>query len=358
MTMRLLTAAVCLLPCLAGWAQPSNAAGLGPKIQFEARTYEFGKVIQGQLIRHEFVVSNAGDETLRIMDVHPSCGCTTAGAWPHELGPGKSGVIPIQINSQNLGGNIRKTVTVTSNDRASRTILEMTGEVVRPIEVEPAYAMFHLIMGSTNVAPAAVRITNHMDNPIQITSAQSDTPAFSVGQVQTLEPGRSYELSIKANPPFEHGTNAVIMVSTSWSNYMVRIPAYLTVQMAVNYQPRAIVIPAELRQTNTFVVTLYSIRQEDQFTKATCADNRVEVSLVNTSPGRPICQLRAVIPAGYTVPSGRPTFITVETTDPQMPEVRIPLEQARPYTLPPTASSMVRPRPPIPASTPIPPGAH
>ena len=69
---------------LTAWAQPAvvpeltNAAG-GPMISFDARSYNFGKVIQGAMIRHEFVVSNAGDQTLRITDVHPGCGCTTAG---------------------------------------------------------------------------------------------------------------------------------------------------------------------------------------------------------------------------------------------------------------------------------------
>ena len=344
------------------WAQAApeaataagSAAG-GPKIEFDTRGYEFGKVIQGEMIRHEFVVSNSGDQTLHITDVHPGCGCTTAGIWPHELAPGQVGKIPIQINSQNLSGSIRKTVTVTSNAKESRVILEMSGQVVKSIDVIPSFAMFHLIQGASNAAPAVVKITNHMDAPFRVTSAKSDTPAFGVGEIKTLTDGREYEITVTANPPFGHGTNGTILLGTSWSNYVVRIPTYLTVQAAVNYQPHQIMVPSELKQTNTYVVTLYSIRPEDRFTNATSSDERISLVLTNAGANRPVYQLRATIPAGFTLPPGKMTFITVETTDPQTPEIKIPVQQSRSFAMP---AASARPRPALPVASSTASGSH
>ncbi len=339
-------------------ATPGSApAATGPRIEFDTRGYEFGKVIQGEMIRHEFVVSNSGDQTLHITDVHPGCGCTTAGAWPHELAPGQSGKIPIQINSQNLSGNIRKTVTVTSDAKESRVILEMSGQVVKSIDVIPSFAMFHLIQGASNVAPAVVKITNHMDNPFHITSAKCETPAFGVGEIKTLTDGREYEITVTANPPFAHGTNGTILLGTSWSNYVIRVPAYLTVQAAVNYQPRSIMVPSELKQTNTYVVTLYSIRPEDRFTGATCPDERISVVLTNAGMNRPVYQLRATIPAGFKLEAGKTTFITVQTTDPQTPEIKIPVQQSRSFAMPAT-SARLRPQLPVASSTANGTGSH
>jgi hypothetical protein len=334
---------------LAAWAQPSNApvAGMGPMITFDTRNYAFGKVVQGDLIRHDFVVSNAGNQTLNITDVHPSCGCTTAGTWPHELAPGKSGLIPIQINTKNLSSAIKKTVTVTSNDRHSPTILQLSGEVVKSIDVTPAFAMFHLIMGTTNIDPAVIKISNRTEQPLKIKSATSDSAAFRVTEVKTLEEGKEYQISVAANPPFARGTNGTISVSTGWSNYVVRVPAYLTVQPAIIAQPRAINVPAQVDHEMAIKITLYSMRPEDQFSDPKSTDDRITVSLTNSTIGKPVYTLKAMIPVGYRTTPGHSASITVKTTDAQMPVVTIPVMQAVPYAQAP--QPVIRARQPLPA---------
>ena len=336
---------------VAAWAQPSNApaVGAGPVIAFDTRIYDFGKVTQGDLIHHEFIVSNAGAQTLTITDVHPSCGCTTAGVWPHQLEPGQSGAIPIQINSKNLSGSIRKTVTVTSNDKHSPTVLQMTGQIVKPIDVTPPYAMFHIIVGATNIASATVKISNRTDQPLKITSANSDTGAFRVDEIKTLDDGKEYEISVSAKPPYTHGTNGTVLISTGWSNYVVRVPAYLTVQQAITAQPHAITVPAHLDHPTTFKVTLYSIRPEDHFSDPQSTDDRISVSLTNLSSGRPIYTLAAVVPAGYQASPGHSTSISVKTSDPQTPVVTIPVLQNVPYTSAQPPQPAMRIRQPLPA---------
>ena len=94
-----------------------SAAGPGPKMQFNTEIYAAGTNMVGDPIRYTFVVTNAGDETLVISNVLPSCGCTTVGGpqsvttstpgggtvtltnatWTHEIAPGQTGVIPIQV---------------------------------------------------------------------------------------------------------------------------------------------------------------------------------------------------------------------------------------------------------------------
>ena len=157
----------------AGAAPPVPAVvstnGMGPKIQFNTENYDAGTNLAGDPIKFTFLVTNTGDETLVLSNVEkPSCGCTTVGGtnssgsastWSHEIAPGASGVIPIQIVTGNLRGAISKTVTVTSNDRTRPSvILNIRGVVWLPIEVAPQMASLSLTAGSTNLNTQALRI--------------------------------------------------------------------------------------------------------------------------------------------------------------------------------------------------------
>jgi hypothetical protein len=43
----------------------------GPQMVLKERVFDFGQVKEGELLVHDFVVLNEGDETLEIRDVKP-----------------------------------------------------------------------------------------------------------------------------------------------------------------------------------------------------------------------------------------------------------------------------------------------
>src|SRR2546426_46369 len=88
----------------------------GPRIRFSETNFNFGKVKTSDNLRHDFIVTNAGNAVLEITAVRPGCGCTMAGTWDHQVQPGKTGKIPIQFNPANLNGPVTKAITVTCND--------------------------------------------------------------------------------------------------------------------------------------------------------------------------------------------------------------------------------------------------
>src|SRR5215510_7123219 len=65
----------------------------GPQIQFDNQVYDFEKVTAGDVVKHTFIFTNTGNQTLELTDVHPSCGCTTAGDWTRKVEPGQTGLI-------------------------------------------------------------------------------------------------------------------------------------------------------------------------------------------------------------------------------------------------------------------------
>ena len=66
-------------------AQGTGIVAKSPKeaLVLKETSFDFGKILQGRPVTHEFTVTNAGEDTLKIEDVKASCGCTTP-VWKKE----------------------------------------------------------------------------------------------------------------------------------------------------------------------------------------------------------------------------------------------------------------------------------
>ncbi|MCK9204479.1 MAG: DUF1573 domain-containing protein [Bacteroidales bacterium] len=108
-----------------------------PEISFEKTVHDYGTIFQSADGTCEFKFTNTGKEPLILSKPQSSCGCTVP-TWPQEpILPGKSDVIKVTYNTNNIGP-INKTVTVTSNAKTSRIVLQIKGAVVaKPATTEP-----------------------------------------------------------------------------------------------------------------------------------------------------------------------------------------------------------------------------
>lgn len=103
-----------------------------PMIQFDKTEYDFGKILQGEVVSYTFHFTNAGNAPLIITGVDKSCGCT-AGDYPREpIAPGQRGDIKITYDSKNHFGFQSKSVIVNSNTVPSQTTLRIKAEVRTP----------------------------------------------------------------------------------------------------------------------------------------------------------------------------------------------------------------------------------
>ena len=108
---------------------------LGPltKIKFKSDAYDFGKVMEGKVIEHDYEFINDGDEPLILKNVKASCGCTTP-SWPREpIAPGEKGKIHASFDTKgrgSAGGQPQnKTITVTGNFEGGTIQLSLKGLV-------------------------------------------------------------------------------------------------------------------------------------------------------------------------------------------------------------------------------------
>jgi hypothetical protein len=217
----------------------------GPKIEFGESDFNFGKIMSGEIVRHDFVFTNTGTITLDITDVRPGCGCTTAGEWSRRVEPGQSGSIPLQFNSSGFGGEVTKSATVACNDPGqTNIILQIIGTVWKPIEITPEMVVFNLSNDVQTNETKVARITNNLEEPLTLSDLQSTNRSFRA-ELKTIRPGMQFELHITAVPPFNSpSTMATLSLKTSAPQMpLLSVSAYAMVQQAVTVAPSETKVP-------------------------------------------------------------------------------------------------------------------
>lgn len=104
-----------------------------PVISFEETTFDFGTIIEGEIVEHKFNFTNTGKGSLIISDVNASCGCTVPKNWPRTpIKPGESAYIEVIFNSTGKIGKAPKIITISANTKPTFSKVTLTGEVVGP----------------------------------------------------------------------------------------------------------------------------------------------------------------------------------------------------------------------------------
>ncbi len=321
-------------------AAPASAAS-GPIIRVDNAEYDFGKTAVGEKVLHTYLVTNTGNETLQITNVHPSCGCTTVGNWTHEIAAGQSGEITVQLDTSRGGaGMLTKTIDVYSNARNTpRQTLLLKGTVWKPIEATPSTASIIIPPDSTNEMSTTVQIVNQTDVPVTMSNAFSANQLFTASLKET-KPGKEYELLITAKPPFPSvNMSGTIAFNTSLPGTpSVMVTAIAVITPAVQISPPRIVLGTMPDRWLTNRITIKgNTTNVLALSNARASDSRIKVDVVPAEIKGTFALLVAV-PPGFELIPGKTVEVTVESNHPRFPVIKIPVLQyprPRPAAAPP-----------------------
>lgn len=302
------------------------------KIQFAETEFNFGRVQSGEVAKHEFVFTNTGDATLELASVVPGCGCTTAGKWDRRVEPGKTGVVPLQFNSANFGGDISKQATVSCNDPSQpRVVLHLKGNVWKALEITPPMVVFNV---SSDVDPQqtqTIRIVNNLTNAVSVWDVQCKMDGFTA-ELKTNSPGKEYQLKVTANPPFKRGTiMAPMTLKTSIKNMeTINVAAYTVFQPQVQINPSQINLPAgplgsrmspgvyvRSSWTNALVLSDAKVNMEG-----------VMVQVHEIAPGKAF-HVTTTFQSGFQLPAGKTLELEIKSNHPQFGVIKVPIFQAQ-----------------------------
>jgi hypothetical protein len=354
------------LPSAAVNATPPPAPGIaGGKIKFSIPVYDFGRAKSGDQVRYTYTFTNTDpNEDLEIRGVQPQCGCTTAGEFSKKVGPGKSGTIAIQFNSSNYNGPVLKMITVSTSDRSQPSVmLQLKGTIWRPIEVNPLYAII-TVSPDSGGGSSTVSVINNMPEPVSVFSPECNNHVFSA-TLSTNEPGKKYSLTVSTIGQLQAGNNSgqVTLKTDSTNAPVVNVIVMANVQPAVVVSPPSIsLISSPLASAITNTITIQNNSTNKMvLSEPSSSTPGIGVDIKELQPGR-VFLARISFPQGFELPQGAPANVTIKSSNPQNPLIKVPVVQmprpmmpTRMVPPPPHATSAAGALPAIPVRAALPP---
>jgi hypothetical protein len=142
---------ICFLSALVSQAQ------LAKPLQFKEESFDFGQVIEKEgPVLHQFEFTNALNRPVKVLDVKPSCGCTTPGWTKESIMPGKTGFIQAQFDPKGRPGFFTKTLSVTTDAEGGAIVLQIKGNVIS--EGKDYSGDFTMVSGNWKLKPGALNL--------------------------------------------------------------------------------------------------------------------------------------------------------------------------------------------------------
>lgn len=113
-------------------------------------------------------IKNTGNQPLRVFEVKPSCGCTTAPLDKDILKPGETAKIDIKLDLKGNVGPISKDVNIMTNDPVRKNVtLKLKANSVTSLDKEPKFFAFNTVKPGEK-SEAKVTLINYSDHDIVI----------------------------------------------------------------------------------------------------------------------------------------------------------------------------------------------
>lgn len=184
-----------------------------PKITSDDPDWEFEKVMEGEVVKHDYVIKNTGDEKLQITRVRGSCGCTAATAGKKVLEPGEQTEIKVNFNTTGRTGKQTKYIYIYTNDPETKVFkLTITGQVERkpaPQMIIRPYSWSLNITSPTDIQRTTISISNTGEKPLQIESIETSTGNLKANLLgpDTVAPSGRVNLELTYTPELTGNPN-------------------------------------------------------------------------------------------------------------------------------------------------------
>ena len=158
--------------------------------------FSFGKVKQGEVVVHKFLVKNEGTAPLILDRINFNLPGLTARFKP-EIQPGTEGTIQIEVNTTYLTGEMDLEAELRSNDPVQPKVKLTLNVVVDPvIEIQPLPAAY-ISLYVDEKKEQTLRIINHEEQSLKITGVEPKGTHFKT-DLKEVQAGKVYELTVTA----------------------------------------------------------------------------------------------------------------------------------------------------------------
>lgn len=82
----------------------------------DSYAWDFGRVKEGQVLKHNFILKNEFKTALNIKDVNTSCGCMVSKVKKKTLLPGEDTLIEVRFNTKGYSGAVKQYIYVHTDN--------------------------------------------------------------------------------------------------------------------------------------------------------------------------------------------------------------------------------------------------
>ncbi len=308
----------------------------GPQMIVPEMIKDMGTVAQGEVVDVEFEIANEGNETLEIKAVRPTCGCTVAD-FDRQVEPGKSGYIKAKLETRDFSGPISKSILVMTNDPQNPTVTIVIKTTVHPyVEILPrALIRFNAVQHE----PMSQKITvvgSENESNFEVTGVTSGAD-FLAATIRPLPEGEllagksskqwEVELSMKDDAPVGP-VNTTLEIQTNHPKARtVPVKVFGVVRALLHVTPSQVqfgsVAAKKQPGRNLIVVNNRSGGAKIEVRSATVNDAAFAAEVVTIEQGRRY-QITVTVKPDAT-PGPRDAVLTINTSDAEFPEVKVPV---------------------------------
>ena len=188
-----------------------------------ASSFQFGKVVQGTVVEHEFTLRNDGTALLELSRASMTSPIL-ATSLPRSVEPGSQVALRFRLDTSSLEGPFDGQITLFLNDPVTPEIrLAFEGEVIRSIEVSPMPAVY-LATQLGQPKEGSVDLLSHETVPFQVLGIDSAGTKLET-RVETLREGKRYRLivGVNAGAPLGRRSDTLVVRTSSSTTPLLKI---------------------------------------------------------------------------------------------------------------------------------------
>ena len=326
-SMRLLGLILCLL-C----AATTSGIARSPQASVVDRDFEFGRVLRGTPVEHQFLVTNDGPSPL-VVDAVRLTPPLTVVSGPGTVAPGAQALLRIRLDTSRVVGLFEGRIAMAIARSDEEIGMTFSGTVYQTVEAVPRPAIF-VVTERGHASEQSIELVNNESQPLEITGVEHLHDRFAT-RVETIEVGQRYRLTLTLDGKGAGGrrTDAIVVKTSSQSTPVVRILANTFVRERVYTFPDAIdfgAVPLSALErdpalTETIAQTLMVYRKEPGFEVKVTSDLDLLDIRAERGPGGDCWQATITLKRDLLLPGPLRGTIYIETNDGEFSKLSVPI---------------------------------
>jgi hypothetical protein len=162
-----------------GKADPSPDTKNGPIAAIDQLNYNFGTLDIEKSGKHEFTISNRGNEVLKLTKGETTCRCAAGDLEKPEIAPGESAKIRLSWHPTAEVGAYEQSASFYTNDPKKKKIkITITGKITASLRILPA-SLTLARLSANETAHGSLAVLSYLDEPLEIKSYRLEEDAGS-----------------------------------------------------------------------------------------------------------------------------------------------------------------------------------